>query len=273
MDKVNTAAKTGNFTTNNSEDRKLGESYAANLMEQEQISSDKAKTQQDIDTYSNQVSYAEQNAGTINRNLNEPFLQEIMARHPELNSKEQALRWSKSHQPESEQIAKSVISQNNPFESADYKAHVQKLENSSPSAKSTQIASPSTLESRHNINANKVQEQAIVQDVTGVQKPLKEVVTNAAQTADLGYNSNVKNILQSNLRPEEKVIAKNLEIERNQVDSSKTKETKEKINKESVKLKGIVGESTIARVLDKIGNDASDIIGIDKVGDKKNNGK
>ena len=92
LEKVQTAAKDDNrVTTTNSEDTRLAESLKSDLITQDQIAKDIAKTQQDIDTYTNQVNYAKSHSGAINRNLNEPFLNEIIARNPEINSKEQAL--------------------------------------------------------------------------------------------------------------------------------------------------------------------------------------
>ena len=73
IDEIQTAAKEDRINTTNSSDARLAESLKADLITQDQISEDKAKTQQDIDTYTNQVNYAQSHAGTINKNLNEPF--------------------------------------------------------------------------------------------------------------------------------------------------------------------------------------------------------
>lgn len=275
VEHVKNAATNDSITSTNSEDTRLSKSLSANLSQQEQISTDKAKTQQDIDTYTNQVTYAQQNSGTINRNLNEPFLREIMAKHPELNSKEQALRWSKSHQPEAHEIAKSVISQNNPFESSDYKAHVQRITQNAPSVQNTEIANAGNLEAKYQDNTAKVQEQAVTKDASGIEKPIQEVVSNAAKSRNLEYNQNVGDTLKDNLSPEEKVIAQNLENERLGIkgDKSKSGEVFDKIKEAKKGLKGIVGESSAARIFDKIGNDTSDILGIEKVSNKKNKGK
>ena len=56
MENMKNAAKTGNFTTNNVADQKLGESFGANLMEQEQIGKEISATEQKNKTYSTQVS-------------------------------------------------------------------------------------------------------------------------------------------------------------------------------------------------------------------------
>ena len=125
LDKVQTAIKDGRITTTNSDDARLADTIKADLTTQDQIAKDIAKTQQDIDTYTNQVNYAKTHSEIINRAFNKALLNEIIARHPEINSKELALRWARSHKVEADAIAKDVRAKNSPFKTPEYKAWLE----------------------------------------------------------------------------------------------------------------------------------------------------
>ena len=254
VEHVKNAARNDSITSTNSEDMRLSKSLAANLNTQEQIASDKAKTQQNIDTYTNQVHYAQQNSGTINRNLNEPFLQEVMAQHPELTSKEQALRWSKAHQAESNQIAQKVISQNNPFDSADYKSYVERITGNAPSVQNTGIASSSNLEAKYNNTAEAIGREAIVKDATGSKRTLAASVSGAVNNSNLNYNQDLKDTLKNSMNPEEKEIINQLENEKRKGDDS----TSKKVNKvlKDEEKSPTSSDSTIYRAVEQAGYNA-----------------
>ncbi|SPR07527.1 conjugal transfer protein TraG [Orientia tsutsugamushi str. Gilliam] len=59
------------------------------------------------------MNYVSQNSITIDRNINELVLNEIIAQNPEIRSKEQAARWAKDHSAEAEKIAFEVAQINN----------------------------------------------------------------------------------------------------------------------------------------------------------------
>ena len=270
LEELQTAVKDDRVTTTNSEDTRLVESLKSDLITQDQIAKDIAKTQQDIDTYTNQVNYAKSNSGAINKNLNEPFLNEIIARNPEINSKEQALTWARSHKGEADAIAKDVIAQNNPFETPEYKSWVANVKSNAPDVKNTQIPSAGSLETKYKENVEKVQEQAVVKDATGEQKPIKKVVENAANNSNLEYNKDVGKVLKNSLSPDMKTKLEKLDNEKSKGDDSWTKEREAEIKEAKLKSKSATGNYTGLRVLDTIGNNTSDTLGIPKVDDKQN---
>nr|WP_284525084.1 hypothetical protein [Orientia tsutsugamushi] len=59
------------------------------------------------------MNYVFQNSTTIDRNINELVLNEIIAQNPEITSKEQAARWIINHSAEAEKIAFEVAKINN----------------------------------------------------------------------------------------------------------------------------------------------------------------
>ncbi|KJW06129.1 hypothetical protein OTUT144_1837 [Orientia tsutsugamushi str. UT144] len=59
------------------------------------------------------MNYVSQNSITIDRNINELVLNEIIAQNPEIRSKEQAARWIMHHSAEAEKIAFEVAQINN----------------------------------------------------------------------------------------------------------------------------------------------------------------
>jgi len=269
VDHANTAAKTGSFTTNNSTDQKLGESYGANLQEQEQIATDKAKTQQDVKTYTQQNSYVESNSGTITKNLNDAYFKETMARHPELSNKQQVLRWEKTHQEEAAAIGRDVSFSHNSFDTPEYKAYVAQMNKNTPSVEKTTIATPDSLKMEYKNSATDLENKAVVTDATGATKPIKEVVSNAAKSSNLGYNKDTREVLENNLSAKEKIAMDKLAKERNKVDGSKAKDTKEGLNKKISAHEGIAGDSAVARLvikgrhdIIKADNTVSEYIGI-----------
>ena len=183
-----------------------------------------------------------------------------MAKHPGLQSKEQAARWMKSHRAETDNIAKDVIDNYNPFNSANNRARVVDIKQNTPAVQNIEIATPDSLETKYQKNAEEVQEQAVVKDATNVEKPIREVVDNAAKSSNLGYNEDVGKILQNNLTPEEQKIAKNLENERVKGDKSKARDITKDIKEGKAKFKSITGKSSALRVIEDIGNTSTAVI-------------
>jgi hypothetical protein len=257
MEHVKMASITDSLTSNNSEDMRLSDNLNVSLSQQEQIAEEKAKTQQDIDTYSNQISYLDQ------------YLQKIMETHPELGSKDQALRWTKTHQAEADAIAHDTIKQNNPLKTPEFKAKVQDIQQNTPTVENTKIATPDSLKRKHLENAAKVDEQAVVKDTTNGKKSIKEVVNNAVNNSNLGYNKSTEAILKENLNSDEKIIAQNLDNEKKKGEGSKSGEVAAAVKEAKEEAKSTTGQSTMLRVFEKVGNDTSDVLGIEKVNSKR----
>ncbi|KJW05855.1 conjugative transfer TraG domain protein [Orientia tsutsugamushi str. UT144] len=93
VSKIQSAVKEGRFSTTNSDVRSLSENLNANLSEQQSIGQEIAKTKQEMEQLSYSMNYVSQNSITIDRNINELVLNEIIAQNPEIRSKEQAARW------------------------------------------------------------------------------------------------------------------------------------------------------------------------------------
>ncbi|SPR03306.1 conjugal transfer protein TraG [Orientia tsutsugamushi] len=113
LSKIQSAVKEGRFSTTNSDVRSLSENLNANLSEQQSIGQEIAKTKQEMEQLSYSMNYVSQNSITIDRNINELVLNEIIAQNPEIRSKEQAARWAKDHSAEAEKIAFEVAQINN----------------------------------------------------------------------------------------------------------------------------------------------------------------
>ncbi|SPR14106.1 hypothetical protein [Orientia tsutsugamushi] len=113
LSKIQSAVKEGRFSTTNSDVRSLSENLNANLSEQQSIGQEIAKTKQEMEQLSYSMNYVSQNSITIDSNINELVLNEIIAQNPEIRSKEQAARWAKDHSAEAEKIAFEVAQINN----------------------------------------------------------------------------------------------------------------------------------------------------------------
>ncbi|KJV72259.1 putative traG protein [Orientia tsutsugamushi str. TA763] len=113
LSKIQSAVKEGRLSTTDSEVKSLSESLNANFSEQQSIGQEIAKTKQEMEQLSYSMNYVSQNSITIDRNINELVLNEIIAQNPEIRSKEQAARWAKDHSAEAEKIAFEVAQINN----------------------------------------------------------------------------------------------------------------------------------------------------------------
>jgi hypothetical protein len=92
---------------------------------------------------------------------------------------------------------------------------------------------------------------------------------NAANNPNLQYNKDVGRILKDNLTPDQQKTMANLENEKVREGKSKSGKVDDKIDEAKKQSKSLIGKSTVSRVLDKIGNDTGEIIGIPKDNDKK----
>lgn len=237
LDKVKTAAKTDSLISSNSKDIRQNKSLSSNLSKQEQIAREKAKTQQNIDTLSNQLSYVEQNSGTIDRNSNDQVIKAVMRSHPELRSKEQAARWMNAHRAETDEIARPIINNYNPFagnsgafDSSSAGSRAQELNENTPSIQNTRIATPDSLQSKHQKNADETRKHAVYNDVTGEEKSLEKAVIDDTTNSNLRYNESTGNILQNNLNSDEQALVKNLDRGKKKFDKTETKVNSSKDN-------------------------------------------
>ncbi|SPR14336.1 conjugal transfer protein TraG N-terminal domain-containing protein [Orientia tsutsugamushi] len=113
LSKIHSAVKEGRFSTTNSELQSLSKNLSTNLSEQQSVGQEIAKTKQEMEQLSYSMNYVSQNSITIDRNINELVLNEIIAQNPEIRSKEQAARWIINHSAEAEKIAFEVAQINN----------------------------------------------------------------------------------------------------------------------------------------------------------------
>ncbi|WP_258230921.1 conjugal transfer protein TraG N-terminal domain-containing protein [Orientia tsutsugamushi] len=113
LSKIQSAVKEGRLSSTNSEVRSLSENLNANLSEQQSVGQEIAKTKQEMEQLTHSMNYVFQNSATIDRNINELVLNEIIAQNPEIRSKEQAARWIINHSAEAEKIAFEVAKINN----------------------------------------------------------------------------------------------------------------------------------------------------------------
>jgi conjugal transfer mating pair stabilization protein TraG len=203
MENVKQAAKNDSLTSNSSDDTRRNESFSANLSKQEQIVTEKANTQQNIDTLSSQLSYVEQNSGTINSNVNDQVIKAVMQDHSELQSKEQAIRWMNTHRMEVDEIAKPIISNYNLFETDDVQRQVNNINHHVPHDSSVELKTADDLANQHEVNKTMVGQKAVVVDDQGVEKTLEQAVKDGANRADLSYNGGLGNTLNNNLTQEQ----------------------------------------------------------------------
>lgn len=235
LDKVKTAARTNGLTSTNSDDIRLNKSFASNLSKLDQIGHEESKARQDVDTFSRQLSYAQTHAGTIDRNANDLVMKEVMHKHPELRSKEQAVRWMNTHRAEADSIARPIIDGYDPFagssnhiDSATAGKRAADLTRNTQNVGNMEIPSQESLQDQHAKNTAKVQQHAVVKDATGIEKPLEQVVNDEIKNSNLGYNKDVNEVLNDNLTPEEKITK--AEVEKGREKQTETQDkVKEKI--------------------------------------------
>ncbi len=269
MEEVRTTARTGGLTSTNSDDIRLNKSFASNLSKLDQIGHEKAKIQQDIDTYSRQLSYAQTHAGTIDRNANDLVMQEVMRKHPELRSKEQAVRWMNTHRAEADAIAGPIISSYNPFagslnhiDPATAGKRATDLTRNTQNVENMEIATQDSLQAQHAKNREKVEKHAVVKDVTGTEKPLENAVNQATKNSNLRYNKGVDEVLNENLTETEKMTRAAVEKGREKYLNTKLEVNEAKANtpKSTVYRAGKSALKNTTETVEKVGNTTTAII-------------
>lgn len=248
LEKVKSGAKTNSLTSTNQEDTRLNNSFSANLSKQEQIANSRAKTQQDIDSYTDQISYVQANSGTIDRNANDAVINAVMNRHPEIGSKEQAARWMRSHRAEADEIARPIINNYNPFTSGDAQSRIAHLNKNTPSVNNTKIATPGSLEDSFGKSMVAINKQALSKDATGNDIPLENTYKNAVNNSNLRYNKDTETLLYNSLNPEDLGKLKKLKEEEGK--SAKTETDIKAKHNENL-------DSAALRVVEKIGNNTT----------------
>ena len=145
IEELHQAVREDRITTTNSADARLLASLKADLITQDQIAIDKAKTQQDIDTYTNQANYAKTHPEIINSQFDKAWLNEVIKRNPGVWNKAQALNWARSHPTESNAIRKDVIAQIKPFETVEYKAWVANVKSNAATGQNQAVVKDEQL--------------------------------------------------------------------------------------------------------------------------------
>lgn len=273
MENVKQVARTGNFQTSSSEDRTLGESLGTNLTKLDQIAEERARSQQTVDTLTDQMQYLESNAATIDRNVNNAVIEEIMHAHPELRTKSAAVRYINSHKDEADGIAAHMAEKYNPFKNDSTAQRIEQLNKNTPNIKNTEIPPVGSLKGQYEKDAQKVQQHAAVKDATGAEKPMNKVVESNLNDSKMRYNKSNEEII------EDKIIADpnaqdNLETLTNERDRGKGSEAsriQKKLKKADDKYESLAGKSTVVRVATDIGDTAKTVV--DKVtGNEKEKG-
>ncbi|KJV62561.1 conjugal transfer protein TraG N-terminal domain-containing protein [Rickettsia amblyommatis] len=114
LSKIKSATKDGRLGHTNSDLHSLSNNLNSNFSEQQSVGQEITRTKQNMEQLSYNMNYISQNSATIDRNLNEPVLNSIIAKNiPGVSSKEQAAMWAGTHQQEAEQIALDIAKINN----------------------------------------------------------------------------------------------------------------------------------------------------------------
>lgn len=251
LDKVKSAAQTDSLTTNNSKDMRVNKSFAATLSKQKQIASEKAKTEQDIDTYSKQLSYLESNSGSINRNANNQVMENVMTRHPELKSKEQTARWMQKNRAETDEIAKDLVSSYNVLDTNESRDKIYGILRNTPDVETMQIATVDELQDQHSVNTAEVKQYEAEKRVTDAQKATENKDNVIVGNSNLGYNKSVSNVLNDNLNSEDQ---QKIDV----LDKGRIKYEKSKNDVQEEKDKTY--NSTAIRVIENVGNNSTKFI-------------
>ena len=219
LSKIKSATKERRFNNTNSDVKSLSNNLNNNFSEQQSVGQEIARTKQNMEQLSYNMSYVSQNSASIDRNLNEPVLNAIVAKNiPGVSSKEQAATWANIHQKAAERIALDVASINNTIP--------QKL--NSPS--SSNIPSKESLRSTFDENAKQLNDQFVIDSIADRESNI--------------YDQDIEQMLISNTSEVEKKKVKNL----NKL-FDKIKDKRQKIQDEFNKTP----ESTIKRAAQEIG--------------------
>lgn len=213
LEKVKYAQRSNNISATNEEVKSLTKGLSRNYSEQQSVGQEIARTAQTIQSLQQSKSYVESNAATIDRNFNDAVLQHIVNAHPEINSKEQAARWISSHQSEADAVAKEMMSidgglpqknwensYNDGRELAAIDSHVDNMP----------TGSKNSLKNQYDIEAKRLEDRAVAQDVTGQEKRLSDTIKDTINSAKIIYNNDTGQLLHNRLSEGEREKAKNI---------------------------------------------------------------
>ena len=116
------------------------------------------------------------------------------------------------------------------------------------------IATPDSLESKYQENAQRVEDKGVVKDATGATKPIKDVVNNAANNSNLQYNKPIKEVLTGGLSPTLQEANQDLAKERNKVEKSTAKKVNDGLT--DIKNEPISSKSPVYRASEQVGYNA-----------------
>lgn len=235
LSKIKSATKDGRLGHTNSDLHSLSNNLNNNFSEQQSVGQEIAKTKQNIEQLSYNMNYISQNSASIDRNLNEPVLNAIIAKNiPGVSSKEQAATWANNHRQEAEQIALDIAKINNTIP--------QNLSSTS----SSHIPSKESLRLSFDENKQRLNDQAAISSIDDRKNDI--------------YDTSIEQMLINNVDNNEVEKVKILE----QL-SDKVKNKREQLEDEFNKTP----ESTIVRTGQKI----ADNLGISDKAIKKRNRK
>ncbi|UCM86398.1 MAG: conjugal transfer protein TraG N-terminal domain-containing protein [Rickettsia endosymbiont of Culicoides impunctatus] len=215
LSKIKSASKEGRLNQSNSNVQSLSNNLNSNFSEQQSVGQEIARTKQNMEQLSYNINYLSQNSASIDRNLNEPVLDSIVAKNiPGVTSKEQAAKWANTHQKEAEQIALDIAKINNIIPKA--------LSYNS----SSNIPSKQEIRSTFDKNTKQLNEQAIIDN----------------RKNDI-YDKSVEQVLINNTTEYEGEKVKTLNQLPNKI-TDKTRQIQDEFNK--------IPDSTIIRAAEQV---------------------
>lgn len=236
LSKIKSATKEGRLGHTNSDLQSLSNNLNSNFSEQQSIGQEIAQTKQNMQQLSYNMNYITQNSASIDRNLNEPVLNSIIAKNiPGVNSKEQAATWANTHRQEAEQIAldmakiNNIIPQNLSSTSSSHIPSKESLRSSFDENKQrlNDQAAISSIDDRRNDIYDKNVEQMLINNVDNNEV---EKVKILEQLSDKVKDKRVQIEDQFNKTPESTIIRTGEQIADNLEISSKA------IKKRNIKL-------------------------------------
>ncbi|KJV80292.1 putative traG protein [Rickettsia hoogstraalii str. RCCE3] len=197
LSKIKSATKDGRLGHTNSDLHSLSNNLNSNFSEQQSVGQEITRTKQNMEQLSYNMNYITQNSAAIDRNLNEPVLNSIIAKNiPGVNSKEQAAIWASTHRQEAEQIALDVAKINNTIP--------QNLS----SASSINIPSKENLRSSFDENKQRLNDQAVISSIDNRRNNIydKNVEQMLMHNADNNEVEKVKILKQLSDKVEDKKV-------------------------------------------------------------------
>ncbi|MCC8399454.1 MAG: conjugal transfer protein TraG N-terminal domain-containing protein [Rickettsia endosymbiont of Platyusa sonomae] len=262
LEKVKSAQKDNRISNASDEVKSLGKDLNSTWNEQQSVGQEIARTAQTMQQLTNQRNYVDSNSATIDRNMNEPVLQAIIAKNmPGITSKEQAARWASTHSQEARQIAQEVVGIDNPFPQnnwSDSQTQIKELQTLDSAITNIPMTTHEDLKNRYIASSQTMQDNATVTDSSGATKSLVESVKSDLNKGKNLYNQNVDEILDNQLSAEERAKVINLGTMTSDIDDNRNK-LQDQFKQTS--------DSTIARTAEQI----ADNMGISEKAIKKRN--